>query len=291
MTSAPTAFSCVSWNIHRGRGNDGIVDPDRTRSVLCEEVWSPGVEALVLQEADEEVPPHRGFLDIARIEAETGLRTLHAEDGHRWGADSHGFLGVIVFLHPSFRVEDVVLLDLPGHCHRGAVIVDAVKDDRPLRLVGTHLSLSQGLRIAQMRTLGQHLFRRPARPVVLCGDLNEWRPWGGMALSARVLGTRFDGPAPATFPIRRPFLPLDRILATAPARVTGTRCSTGRASAWPPITGRSPPRSRSAPAARPRRPAPVSIGAARPGRRACRLGCAERAAGPPRLPRRASAGR
>ncbi|MDG4647781.1 endonuclease/exonuclease/phosphatase family protein [Roseibacterium sp. SDUM158017] len=223
-----TEFSCVSWNIHRGRGNDGVVDPDRTRKVLVSEVLGPGTDALILQEADEETPPHGGILDISRIERETGLCCVHTEPTHRWGEASHGFLGVIVFLHPALEVEDVALLDLPGQCHRGAVVVDAAKGGRKLRLIATHLSLSQALRVAQMRTIGQHVFRRGARPAILCGDLNEWRPWGGLALSPRVLGAHFRGPAPATFPIRRPFLPLDRVLATPPFRVTEARVLDGR---------------------------------------------------------------
>ncbi len=220
-------FKCISWNIHRGRGNDGIVDAKRTLDVLKDEVWTPGNEALILQEADEETPPHRGLLDIAGLETETGLIHVHGEAGTRWGLESHGFLGVIVFLAPSLRVEDIVLLDLPGHCHRGAVIVDADRDGRKLRLIGTHLSLSQGLRIAQLRTLGQHLFRREPRQTILCGDLNEWRPWGGLALSRRVLGMEFSGPTRATFPVGWPVLPLDRVLATAPGRVKSLRVLDG----------------------------------------------------------------
>jgi endonuclease/exonuclease/phosphatase family metal-dependent hydrolase len=227
VTEENSRWSCVSWNIHRGRGNDGLVDPMRTARVLRDEVCPPGLDALILQEADEEVPPHRGFLDLARIEADTGLRHVHAAPGHRWGRDSHGFLGTIVFVHGAARVEDVTLLDLPGHCHRGAVIVDLVRAGRPLRLVGLHLSLSQGLRVAQMRTLGQHLFRRDDRLTLVCGDLNEWRPWGGLALSRRITGLQLAGPAPATFPVRRPVLPLDRVLVTPPARVVEARVLDG----------------------------------------------------------------
>jgi endonuclease/exonuclease/phosphatase family metal-dependent hydrolase len=220
-------FTCVSWNIHRGRGNDGRIDPDRTARVLRDEVAVPGLDALVLQEADEEVPPHRGFLDLNRVERDTGLMHVHTHPATRWGADSHGFLGTIVFLGATCRVEDIALVDLPGRCHRGAVVVDLARDGRPLRLVGTHLSLSQGLRMAQMRTIGQHLFRRAARPTLLCGDLNEWRPWGGLALSRRVTGLRLSGPAPATFPVGRPLLPLDRVLVTPPARVADARVLDG----------------------------------------------------------------
>lgn len=220
-------FTCTSWNIHRGRGGDGRVDADRIARVLREEVTPAGLDALVLQEADAEGPPHQGFLDIARIEAETGLVHLHSDEAHRWGPESHGFLGTILFLHPEARPEAITLIDLPGHCHRGAVVVDFTHDGRVLRLVGTHLSLGQGLRMAQMRTIGQHLFRRAKRPTILAGDLNEWRPWGGLALSRRVTGLDLGGPAPATFPAKRPILPLDRVLVTPPARVIEARVLDG----------------------------------------------------------------
>jgi len=219
-TAAGRALRCLTWNIHRARGNDGVIDPRRTLDVLLSEVWSPGTDALILTEADGETPPHAGLLDIARLETASGLACLHRDGATRWGPDSHGFLGVVLFLAPGLTVQDVALLDLPGHCHRGAVIADVVKAGCPLRLIGTHLSLSQVLRMAQLRTIGQHLARRDLRQTILCGDLNEWRPWGGLALSAAVIGRRFYGPARATFPIRRPVLPLDRVLTTAPGRVT-----------------------------------------------------------------------
>lgn len=227
VTNEAAEFSCVSWNIHRGRGNDGVIDPARTVQVLRDEVCPPGQDALILQEADEERRPHRGILDIGRIEAETGLRHIHTEPDSRWGPDSHGFLGTVVFLDPAFHVEHIALVDLPGHCHRGAVVVDFAKAGRALRLVGVHLSLSQALRVMQMRTLGQHLRRRDRRTTLLCGDLNEWRPWGGLALSPSVIGMRLAGPARATFPVGRPLLPLDRILVTPPARVMAARVLDG----------------------------------------------------------------
>jgi len=176
-----TILSRVSWNIHRGRGQDGRVDPARTVKVLREEVVAQGTDILLLQEADEERPPHVGILDLAEVADSTGPYHLHGDDRRRWGARRHGFLGVVFFAAPGIEVEDMVLLDLPGHCHRGAVIVDLRKDDTPLRMIGTHLSLSQMLRVAQMRTLAQHLFRRAARSTILCGDLNEWRPWGALS--------------------------------------------------------------------------------------------------------------
>jgi endonuclease/exonuclease/phosphatase family metal-dependent hydrolase len=218
---------CISWNIHRGRGRDGLVDPARTLDVLGREVCPRAPDILCLQEADEETPPHRGFLDIGRIERETGLRAVHDAPAARWGTESHGFLGVILFLGAAIRLDDLILLDLPGHCHRGAVVADVTHAGVPCRIVGTHLSLGQALRVAQMRTIGQHLFRRAPRPTILMGDLNEWRPWGGLALSRAILGLDLRGPARATFPATRPFLPLDRILTDAPGEVTEARALDG----------------------------------------------------------------
>lgn len=221
-------LACVSWNIHRGKGQDGRVDPLRTVDVLLSEVALPDTDILVLQEADEELRPHRGFLDLQRIGAGTGLVHAQSDIAQRWGPESHGFLGVIMFLAPQITVQDVVLLDLPGHCHRGAVVVDAIRDGRPFRIIGTHLSLGQVARIAQMRVIGQHLRRRAPRQTILIGDLNEWRPWGGLALSPRLLGQRLYGPARATFPVNRPFLPLDRIMTTAPGRIDDMRVLDGK---------------------------------------------------------------
>jgi endonuclease/exonuclease/phosphatase family metal-dependent hydrolase len=205
-----------------------VVDATRTSDVLCREVVAQPSDILLLQEADEDHPPHRGILDIAAVEARTGLLHVHRQRARRWGDTSHGFLGVVLFTGPGIDVDDVTLLDLPGHCHRGAVIADLRKDGQPLRIVGTHLSLSQVLRVVQMRTLGQHLLRRGLQPTVLCGDLNEWRPWGGAAFSRAVLGDSFAGPAPATFPVRRPVLPLDRVLAAGGARVLEARVLDGK---------------------------------------------------------------
>jgi endonuclease/exonuclease/phosphatase family metal-dependent hydrolase len=107
------------------------------------------------------------------------------------------------------------------------VAVEARRGGRSFRVVATHLSLAQPLRIAQMRTVGQYLFRRPAMPTILMGDFNEWRPWSGIALSRAVLGDVYAGPAAATFPARWPLLPLDRILASCPARVSDARVLDG----------------------------------------------------------------
>jgi hypothetical protein len=190
----------------------------------------------------------------------TSIRNL----GRRWGECKPRLSRRLLLRGGRGRRRGSYVAGPAGHCHRGAVIADIRKDGCKMRVVGTHLSLTQILRIAQMRTLGQHLLRRRPRPTILCGDLNEWRPWGGLAFSRSVLGDRFTGPAPPTFPVRRPILPLDRVLAAGSARFQRRKCSTVTAFAWPPTIVPCGPRSKSTPRAvtRPLRPARGSSGEA-----------------------------
>ena len=226
LVNSTFSVKMATWNIHRGRGRDGRIDPDRTARAIEGDLAPRAPDLLTLQEADTECPPHAGFLDIARIESATGLRYAHGNKRLRWGPESHGFLGTIVFVAPSWTVRAFDVIDLPGHCHRGAVVLDLEQDNAAFRVIATHLSLTQLLRIVQMRTIAQYLRRAEALPTVILGDLNEWRPWGGAAFSRTVTEQTFAGPARATFPASRPILPLDRILGGPSTKVLNTEAIT-----------------------------------------------------------------
>ncbi len=210
---------CATWNVHRAKGRDGVVDPVRVVDAIEAALVASAGDVLALQEADGDCRPHAGIFDIARIASVTGLDCVHDTPDLRWGPQSDGFLGTILFLHPRLKRVHADVIDLPGHCHRGVISVEVVTDGRPCRIMSTHLSLTQPLRIIQMRIIGQYLRRRPKMQTILLGDLNEWRPWGGLAFSTRLVGTALRGPAKPTFPTTRPILPLDRILTDAPGRV------------------------------------------------------------------------
>ncbi len=213
---------CVTWNVHRAKGVDGHVDPGRVMAGIEQALVPRDPQVLALQEADGECRPHARIFDVERIATQTGLSYIH-DDGLRWGPDSDGFLGTILFLSPALRAVKTDVIDLPGHCHRGAVSVEAMFDTRPVRIMSTHLSLFQPLRIVQMRIIGQYLRRRPSMQTILLGDLNEWRPWGGFMFHPRLVGTALRGPVRRTFPSTRPMLPLDRILTDAPGQVCQLR--------------------------------------------------------------------
>lgn len=210
---------CATWNVHRAKGQDGVVDPVRVVDAIGEALLPHAKDVLALQEADGECRPHARILDVDRIADLTGLTYIHDHPDLRWGPESDGFLGTILFLHPRFERTQADVIDLPGHCHRGAISVETLAEGRACRIISTHLSLSQPLRIIQMRIIGQYLRRRPKMQTILLGDLNEWRPWGGLAFAKPTVGTQLRGPAPRTFPTGRPILPLDRIMTDGPGRV------------------------------------------------------------------------
>lgn len=216
-------LNCITWNVHRAKGRDGKTDPDRIENAI-EKVLIPYCpDILALQEADGECRPHARILNVERIAEQTGLSYVHDHPALRWGLDSDGFLGTILFINNRFQRIQADVIDLPGHCHRGAVAIEIMTNNSIVRIMSGHLSLSQPLRIIQMRIIGQYLRRRPDMQTILLGDLNEWRPWLGLAFSEKVVGRRLRGPAKATFPTRRPVLALDRILTDAPGYVDKVR--------------------------------------------------------------------
>ncbi len=214
-----TDLNCATWNIHRAVGADGQRDASRVMTAVETATGFGNLDVLALQEADTECPPHASIIDVARISHATGLTYQHDHETLRWGPQSDGFLGTILWVHPRFVRSHADVIDLPGHCHRGAISTEFTNGDMPFRIMSGHFSLMQVLRAAQMRILGQYLRRRPRMQTILLGDLNEWRPWGGFALSKQMLGGPFTGPALCTFPTKRPVLPLDRILCDQPGAV------------------------------------------------------------------------
>lgn len=212
----------ATWNLHRGRGRDGRIDPARTLAALLSTPDLARADILSLHEAENEAAPFAGFLDMARLEGETGLRSVHSESAMRFGPGSHGMIGTILLIRPPLVARQAAVLRMAGLYPRAAVLADI----GPAVVAATHLSLAQPLRVMQMRAISVALAALPPGPAVLMGDLNEWRPWLGLAFTRVVGGRRFEGPARPTFPAGRPFLPLDRILSNAAGAVADVRAVT-----------------------------------------------------------------
>jgi endonuclease/exonuclease/phosphatase family metal-dependent hydrolase len=72
-----------------------------------------------------------------------------------------GWHGNAILVKPHVGVLDVAALELPTLEPRGAVMVELLIDDRPLRVVGLHLDLSGLWRRRQMRAILDAIDERP----------------------------------------------------------------------------------------------------------------------------------
>ncbi len=200
----------VSYNIHGCVGTDGRRDPARIAAVL--EALAPDVAAL--QEVDSRAS--RGGVDQAMILARRlGMQLV---EGPLLREHSGHYGNAILSRWPIRHAGDG-LYRRQGREIRGWLAVDAIDPSgMSWRVVTTHLDLGGAVRSAQMRELAAQL--APVRmPLVLAGDLNEWRPWrrrlGGIGEAASLLPPR------ASFPGRRPILALDRLAVRAASVTAG----------------------------------------------------------------------
>jgi endonuclease/exonuclease/phosphatase family metal-dependent hydrolase len=205
-----TGVRVATWNIHKGIGRDRRRDLDRTATVIGE--IAPDIMAL--QEADTRFGTRRGLLDLQALAREQGLVAVPMPDN----GPAHGWHGNVLLLRDA-ALQTAHRIDLPGLEPRGALIIDLLQGGRPLRVIAAHLGLWSGSRTAQAQHLTALLAGMDDRPRLLMGDLNVWRRAGSAAL--RHLASHFqDTVALPSYPARYPLVPLDRMMASAPARLS-----------------------------------------------------------------------
>jgi endonuclease/exonuclease/phosphatase family metal-dependent hydrolase len=201
----------LSFNIHGGRSLDGKRDAGRIHA-LMERL---NVDIGVFQEVESR-PSYGGKLeDIQHMAGNARpyhLRGPSMMEGEGW------YGNLIVSRWPILRGLVHNLETVPDFEPRNAV--DALIDTPfgPLRVIGTHLSLSLFERYSEAKNLIR-LMRMVERqnepePLLLMGDINEWQ-WPSRLL--RYLN-RVMTPLPCrpTFPSLFPLFRLDRAWYDAP---------------------------------------------------------------------------
>jgi endonuclease/exonuclease/phosphatase family metal-dependent hydrolase len=198
----------ASWNIHKAVGTDRRRDAERVLAGIA----GMTADIVALQEADFRLGDRPSALPRDRIAQSTGLEPLPIGRN----AVSLGWHGNALLVRPGIRLCGLDHLDLPGHEPRGAVIVD-LETPAPLRIVAVHLGLLRAARRRQLDAIKAALNRHPLRPTVILGDFNEHSRRVGLGRIATpfvILSTD------ATFPSRRPFLPLDRMVHSPDLELT-----------------------------------------------------------------------
>lgn len=200
----------ASYNIHKGVGIDRRRDPDRILTVLRE----IDADVIALQEADRRYGLREAVIPRATLDDHSPWRVV--EPGHfdsARTAASMGWHGNALLVRRDIEVIGACAVPLPTIEPRGAVCVSLRLGDEILRVMGMHLDLSGLRRRAQVETVCAHIAEHEDQGhAVMMGDLNEWSVTGG-ALAAFRAPLRVLAPG-RSFPSRRPFAQLDRIVVS-----------------------------------------------------------------------------
>jgi endonuclease/exonuclease/phosphatase family metal-dependent hydrolase len=210
---AGAAFVAATYNVHSCVGVDHRYDPERVATVLCE----LGADIIGLQEVDAR---HRFGRFVEQWSFFAELTGLNAACGPQ-RRDHRGRFGNSLLTRFPVRALRHIDLSIDGYEPRDAIDAELLVDDRPLRVVVTHLGLHGGERREQTRRLLAALGERRGDEdgVLMMGDLNEWR---GRRGGIPALDERWGrAPAPRTFPSWLPVLPLDRIYVGGTAALYG----------------------------------------------------------------------
>jgi endonuclease/exonuclease/phosphatase family metal-dependent hydrolase len=208
----PDSLKVASYNIHKGVGTDRRRDPARILGVLNE----VGADIVCLQEADLRFGSRASVLPRFLIEGHTDYLPVPLDVQ----GDSMGWHGNAILAKRRIAVESHDILHIPCLEPRGVVSARLRVGEAALTVFGMHLDLSGLWRARQARAIAAMAAAARANgPVVLMGDLNEWRIAAG---AFREFGRNFTllDPGPS-FPSRRPLGRLDRILHCGALRMTG----------------------------------------------------------------------
>lgn len=195
----------ASYNIRKAICADRRRRPDRILEILAE----VDADVVALQEADRRFGARASAIPATMLAEHSEYKPVPFDIRH----GSMGWHGNAVLVKKHVEILGFQPLVLPALEPRGAVIADVAVHGVPLRIVGMHLDLSGLWRRRQVRDLLAQLDAQPNKlPIVMMGDLNEWREAKGclhdFAERYRVLPT---GP---TFHARRPLARLDRIIVS-----------------------------------------------------------------------------
>ncbi len=198
----------LSYNLHGGVGRDGVRDYAR----LTDFFEKSGADIVLLQEVETR-PSKKGtpedFQTLCGDYPYAETATTEVEE--------NGWYGNVIL--SRFPLDSVKVTDLAvvGREPRNLMDAQIATPQGPLRVMNTHL----GLLASERRTQGQHVLdaletikKDHHAPLVLAGDINEWRSWTPLlsklkhALTYKKCG--------ATWPSFCPFMHLDRVWCDPP---------------------------------------------------------------------------
>lgn len=208
----PDALRVVSYNIRHGRGDDKVVDLERTARVL--RPLRPDIVGL--QEVDERATRSG---DVPQAERLGELLGMHHAFGKFMDFQGGAYGMAILSRHPILLVDPVTLPD--GNEPRVALtVVTRLPDGGRITIVNVHFDWVRDdrFRFAQAERLARHLDGLKT-PYVLLGDFNDLPESRTIELfRARAEEARKPADGRLTFPAAEPVRQIDYIFFAPPGR-------------------------------------------------------------------------
>lgn len=198
---ASSMLRVATYNVHGCVGRDGRHDPQRVASVITE----LNVDVAALQEFTY---PLDVELETRTPVVLTSLDNYHCALGPTRRTSRFCFGNVLLTRHPIRHVHRLDL-SIERREPRGALAATIDVGDFEVHILAAHLGLRVSERRFQVQQLLKYLDEVKDTPLVVLGDFNDWLPGRSVV---HVLDKKLGRPArPASFPVSRPVLRLDRI--------------------------------------------------------------------------------
>lgn len=193
----------LCWNIHHGRGADGVVDLARIARVIRE----ARADVVALQEVDHRCRRSGGVDQTAELARLTGM---DGRFGRAMDFDGGQYGQAMLTKHP-LRSTKVHPLPGTGEPRIGFEAVLGWRD-RDIRIVSLHLDLHAGQRAGQAKALTGAL-RDGRWPTVVCGDVNDQPGSPAVTVLAAVFPTVPKAAPGLSHPADRPEVEIDHVFA------------------------------------------------------------------------------
>lgn len=197
----PSRFRVATYNVHACVGTDGRHDPERIATVIGE----LDADIVALQEFTY---PASVALETRAPVVLTTLDRYQCALGPTRQSVTQCFGNALFTRHPILDVHRIDL-SMARREERGALAATVDVNGTPVHLLAVHLGLRVGERRFQVRRILEYLDSVRNTLVVVLGDFNDWLPGRSVV---HVLDERLGVPPKvASFPVRWPVVPLDRI--------------------------------------------------------------------------------
>lgn len=168
--AADATFTVLTFNIHHGRGTDGVIDEARIASVIRDS----RADLVLLNEVDQGAR-RSGYRDQVALLAElSGLDHVHFEPAlvrWSWPGRQHRYGNVFLSRYPFAEAGSLSLPKLDGDEPRNVLYVTVnLPAGLQMTAFGTHLSTRRASRILQTEALAG-LEAEPGLRILL-GDFN-----------------------------------------------------------------------------------------------------------------------